>query len=306
MLHNVNLERLHTFVTAARAQTFAAAAKERGVSLSAISQQVRALEGELGHELFERIGRRVRLTAEGRALLEATIQHLEAIGEAVGALGRARTVVEGVVCLGSPRTFGQRWLEPRLPALLAAAPRLRLVLRFDVPSSLERRLVDGELDLAVLVRPPELGGVEAEIIAQERFVAVCAPTMSRSHLAEQQVFGLKWLTFDGDQPMHDVWWRATFGRRSNSKVRPVCEVPSLELMLALVVRGVGAAVLPDYLVASALKKGEVSLLPLQPKRPAGNSIFLAWRRSAVHSARFQAVREALTGPSNPLLPISPR
>lgn len=295
MPNNVNLERLQTFVVAARAPTFAAAARVRGVSVSAVSQQVRALEGELGHQLFERIGRRVRLTVEGRALLDTTAAHLGAIDEAIGALGSRRKAVEGVVTVGSPRTFGHHWLEPRIPALLRAAPALRLRLRFDVPSVLERLLLDGELDLALLVRPPELPGIEGRLVAQEQFVAIAAPGLC-GPFDEEALRTQRWLTFAGDRPMHDAWWRATFGKASKPRVDAVCEVPSLEFLLGLVARGVGLAVLPDYLVAPAIARKAVFALPVVAKKAAKNGLFLAWRSSTILSARFEAVRLALSPP----------
>lgn len=293
MLNSVNLERLQTFVVAGRAATFADAAKQRGVSVSAVSQQVRALEGEVGHALFERIGRRVRLTEEGRALLDTASAHLSAISDAISGLGARRASLRGVITLGTARSFGHEWLEPRLPKLLAAAPELRLLLRFDVPSVLERALLDAELDLAIFARPPELPGIEGQLLTHETLLAVAPPTLPCRDLDEASARALRWITFAADRPMHDTWWKATFGRGSKPATEAVVQVPSLEFQLAFVKRGVGVAVLPDYLVREALARGEVKRLPLQPKKPARNALFLAWRRSTVTSARFEAVRAAL-------------
>ena len=293
MLNSVNLERLQTFVVAARSPTFAEAAKQRGVSVSAVSQQVRALEGEIGHALFERIGRSVRLTEEGRVLLDTASTHLNAISEAIAGLGNRRAALKGLVTLGAPRTFGHEWLEPRLPRLLAAAPELRLQLRFEVPSVLERALLDGELDLALFARPTELPGIQGALIAQETLLAVAPPKLQCRNPDEVSARALRWITFAADRPMHDTWWKAAFGRSSKPAREAVIQVPSLEFQLAFVKRGVGVAVLPDYLVRKPLERGEVKLLPVQPKRPATNAIFLAWRRSTVTSARFEAVRDAL-------------
>ncbi|PZR18615.1 MAG: LysR family transcriptional regulator [Archangium gephyra] len=293
MLNSVNLERLQTFVVAARSSTFAEAAKLRGVSVSAVSQQVRALEGEVGLALFERIGRRVRLTDEGRSLLDTAAVHLSAIFDAIGEVGARRSSLRGLVTLGTPRTFGHEWLEPRLPKLLARAPQLRLSLRFEVPSLLERALLDGALDLAIFARPPELPGIEGRLLTRETLVAVAPPKLPCRDLDEAAARALPWVTFASDRPMHDTWWRATFGRNSKPATEAVVQVPSLEFQLALVKRGVGVAVLPDYLVRTSLQRNEVKELPLQPGKPARNAIFLAWRRGTVTSARFEAVRDAL-------------
>ena len=157
---------------------------------------------------------------------------------------------------------------------------------------LERLLLDGELSLALLARPPELPGIEGRLIAHEQYVAVSAPGL-RGPFDEASLRSLRWLTFAGDRPMHDAWWRASFGRASKPRVDAVCEVPSLEFLLGLVARGVGVAVLPDYLVASSITRKVVVEMPVAARKAAKNGMFLAWRSSTVLSARFEAVRDAL-------------
>jgi DNA-binding transcriptional LysR family regulator len=76
----------------------------------------------------------------------------------------------------------------------------------------------------------------------------------------------------------------------------ICEIASLEEMMALAVGGAAIAVLPDYQVAEAVRAGELQILaPMTPgrPRPAHNTLFLAWRRGATESARLRAVRDAL-------------
>ncbi|MCA2980442.1 MAG: LysR family transcriptional regulator [Myxococcaceae bacterium] len=295
-MNNVNLERLNTFVVAALAPTFSEAARRRSLSVSAISQQVRALEGELGHPLFERLGRRVRLTAEGRQLLDVVRTHLGAIDEAISQLGERKRVVAGRVTVGCPRTFGQHWLMPRLAPLLARAPGLSLKFVFAVPSVLESQLLGGELDLAVLTRPPEAAALESEVLTYEAFVAVAAAKARFGALDEASARRLSWVVFAEDRPMHEAWWSATFGAQRRGDVNVVVEAASLEWMLELVVRGVGVAVLPDYLVAPALARRALKRLPLRPRRAERSAIHVAWRRGVVPTARLNAVRDAIASP----------
>jgi DNA-binding transcriptional LysR family regulator len=93
--------------------------------------------------------------------------------------------------------------------------------------------------------------------------------------------------------MHAPWWRATFGARAALPTNVVCEMASLEGMMGLAIEGAGIAVLPDYLVASAIEEGR--LMPLKPpaRSQARNTIYLAWRRAAIESARMRATRLAL-------------
>lgn len=291
----IDYEWLRTFVDAGSARTFASAATDRGVSPSAISQQIKALERELGVPLFERFGRRVKLTPEGTALLAELRSAIARIDAALDTTAERHGRVEGWVAIGAPRTFGRYWLRPRLAPLLATHPGLRLRVVFGVPSVLERQLVDGELDLVLLVRPPELPGLETEPLAGERFVAVAAPGRFVGSGRTRDDFAVqRWIRFDRDEAMHGPWWRASFGRDAAPAVDVVCEVASLDEMLALVEAGVGMAVLPDYQLTDALAAGRVVVVEPDPcLRQARGTILLAWRAGAIPTARLTAVREGL-------------
>jgi DNA-binding transcriptional LysR family regulator len=296
----LNYELLRTFLAAGTAPTFTAAAASRHVTVSAISQQIRALEGQLGVPLFERAGRRVHVTPAGQALVAALRPAFVQIEAALEAALADHAVVRGLIALAAPRSFGRVWLRPRLAPLLHTHPELTFKLEFDVPSVLERRLVDGALDLVLLARPAELAGVVTQPLATETFVAVASPAYLRAHgiprtRAEFQQH--RFLVFDRDLAMHGPWWRAAFGGRAELPAKIVGEVASLEEMQALAEQGVALAVLPDYLVAEALAARLLVALPpeggARRPRPAMNTLFLAWRASEITSARLRVTRDAL-------------
>jgi DNA-binding transcriptional LysR family regulator len=302
----VSYELLKTFVEAASAPTFGAAARKRRVSASSISQQIKALEAQLGVPLFARVGRRVRVTEAGTALLASLRDEFSRIDSAVEEASSAHRAVRGRVALGGPRAFGRFWLRPRLAALLRQHEHLRLLVEFGVPSVLERRLVEGSLDLALLSRPTELPNVASQAVASEIFCLVGAPSYLERYgtpSTREQFEEHRFLLFDADLPMHAAWWRAKFGAGASPGGVRVAEVACLDQMLALCEEGAGLAVLPDYLLAEPLTEGRLRLL--QPdaarypkQRPARNTLFLAWREKALASARFVAVRDALL--SSPL------
>jgi DNA-binding transcriptional LysR family regulator len=269
--------------------------------VSAISQQVKALETQLGVPLFERIGRRVQLTPAGQSLAATLEVALGRIDEALEHAVADHTVVRGNVAVGSPRTFGRHWLGPRLPALMSAHPALTIQVEYGVPSVLERRLAEGHLDLAILARPSELPNIEARPIATETFVAVAAPAYLGRHGTPRTASDFRqhrYVVFDHDQAMHAPWWRASFGARAPLPEGIVCEVASLEQMMDLALAGAVIAVLPDYQVTDAVRAGTLRILePARGQhtrqRPAQSTLFLAWRRGAIESARLRVVREAL-------------
>ncbi|MET0401209.1 MAG: LysR family transcriptional regulator [Cystobacter sp.] len=295
-----NREALWTLWEVSRAGTHAAAAARLGITPSAVGQQLKALEARVGVALFERVGRGARLTAAGAALVERLGAHLPALDAALEEAAETQRVVKGDVSLGGPWPFYRYWLRPRLPALLERHPALRMNIRFDVPSLLVRRLLGGELDLALLGALPEASGLEVRRVAQEEFVAVAAPGYLKrwgTPRTARDFAAHRFIAFDADLAMLAPWWRAAFGTREPLPEGVVCRIANLDEMLALAEAEGGIAVLPDYLVGMALRAGRVVRLEPESgrrslRRPRG-TLWVAWRKAAAPTARFLAVRDWL-------------
>jgi DNA-binding transcriptional LysR family regulator len=297
-----NLELLRTFVVAEAAPTLSAAAAQRHVTKSAVSQQLKTLEAQLGLVLFEKVGRNVRATEAARALASTLRITFTAIDDSLEAAREQQRAIRGDVRLGAPRPFARAWLRPRLADLLQAHRELVLDVAFGSPTDLERALGAGDLDLAVLVRAPDSSAIETATLFVETFEAVASPAYLKAHGTPRDADDFaahRLIVFDRDLPMHGVWWRATFGARAARKGAIACRVENLDEMLGLAAAGVGIAVLPDYVIAAAIAAGEVVLVrprgarPRERSRSARNAIVLAWRRGVVGTARVRAVRDAL-------------
>ncbi|MCK8498526.1 LysR family transcriptional regulator [Myxococcus fulvus] len=293
-----NREALWTLWEVSRAGTHAAAAARLGITASAVGQQLKALERHTGVALFERVGRRARLTSAGAALVARLGEHLPALDAAVEEASETHRVVRGEVALGGPWPFFRYWLRPRLPSLLAAHPELRLDVRFDVPSRVARRLLDGELDLGIVGLLPEAPGLELHPVAQEQFVAVASPGYLKrwgTPRSARDFAAHRFVAFDSDLAMLLPWWRAAFGAKEPLPTQVVCRIANLDEMLALAEAGVGLAVLPDYLVQPALREGRVAALeaPRRAARRPSGTLWVAWRKAAAPTARFLAVRDWL-------------
>ncbi|MDX2010076.1 MAG: LysR family transcriptional regulator [Myxococcaceae bacterium] len=294
----VDLELLRTLLAIGDSATFAEAARKRRVTPPAVSQQMKALEGQLGVKLFERVGRRAVLTARGAALVEVLRATFSGLSTALEALVDDVAQVAGEVRLGGPGPFSNLWLRPRVAELLSRHPGLSLSIEYAVPSVLVQRLLRGELDLALVVQPVDEPQLASKVVHVEAFTAVASPkflgraTRPRSADDFRQ---LPFLVFDRDFAMLGPWWRSFFGRHEALPTRIPCAVTSLFDLKALALDGLGIAVLPTYFVEAELKaKTLVSLdPPAAGARGAKNPISLCWRRSALETARFRAVREQL-------------
>src|SRR3990170_292814 len=110
----MELRHLTYFVAAAERLNFSRAAEELHVAQPAISQQIHALERELGVPLFERVGKRVSLTEAGKALLPHARQILSAVEAARNEVAEHGSLARGRASLGAPPTVSAHMLPSRL------------------------------------------------------------------------------------------------------------------------------------------------------------------------------------------------
>lgn len=295
----INYELLRTLLEAGLAPTFAEAAKRRRVTPSAVSHQISALEAQIGAPLFERVGRSMRLTPAGEDLVRTLREAFTKIDDALSSASADHSRVAGTVRIGGPGPFSRFWLRPRLVQLLAEYPELLVEVHFDVWSVLARRLLKGDDDVSILSNPPDSPLLASKPIFVEEFVAVASPSYLKRHKRLETASDFaehRFVVFDADLAMHAAWWRASFGKEEPLPPRIACRIASLDGMLALAIDQIGIAVLPSYFVDSAVKSGQVVIVgPSARKggRAARNTLYLAWRKATVESARLRVVRETL-------------
>jgi DNA-binding transcriptional LysR family regulator len=167
------LNTLRQFEAAGRHRSLAAAAEELGLTPSAVSHAVRALEDRLGVPLFHRAPNGLSLTPAGEELLAAASAALESLGRTVERLTSTRATLG--LRLSAPPTFAARWLLPRLPALRRRHPALALAISTEHDWV---ELGDGRWDLAIRMAPEPSGAGEWEHLVQEHLVPIAPPMLA--------------------------------------------------------------------------------------------------------------------------------
>ena len=119
----IPLTNLRAFEAAARRLSFTLAAEELNLTQSAISQQVKQFEGYLEFKVFNRLTRRLELTANGRRLYETVRRCLEDIDRVVGEVRSESGRGSVVISVGS--SFAANWLIPKLGSLGSDCPEDR-------------------------------------------------------------------------------------------------------------------------------------------------------------------------------------
>ncbi|MEM9360867.1 MAG: LysR substrate-binding domain-containing protein [Pseudomonadota bacterium] len=160
---------LRVFDAAARLGSFKAAADELGVSPTAVSHQIRALEAHLGFALFVRKTRKVNLTAQGRHLAQATLGAFQQVRDALDDLA----VEQRTLTVSTTPAFASLWLVPRIQDFEEANPEIRVhVDTSTAPLDLKR---ERHIDLAIRYGPGAYPGMRTDVLANEELAAFGSP-----------------------------------------------------------------------------------------------------------------------------------
>ncbi len=176
----LTIRQMQVFVAAVEAQSFVRAAERLHVSAAAVSFQIRQVEQASGFTLFERIGKRAILSEAGRALLDYARTVLRAAQEAEAVLAGLNGGTAGVVTIGLIST--SKYIVPHLLARFQARhPGVTIHLRDGNRTEIVDALERGEMDLAVVGRPPADSDLVAEVFAAHPsvLVAPCSHPLAR-------------------------------------------------------------------------------------------------------------------------------
>jgi len=272
------LESLRCFLEAARTLNFRAAAHTLSLTPAALGQRIRKLEAEVGATLFQRTTRSVALTGEGLALVPYARRAVEAAAECLragrGELGAAP--MELVV--GTRHELGLSWIVPMLPSLARTHPHLTLHLYFGSGQDLLLRVRTREIDVSISsarVEDPKLASLT---LHAERYCFVGARRLlARNPLrSAAQARGHVLLDIGVELPLFHYWRHAPGGFDSLEFAR-VQRLGTIAAIRALVLRGAGVAVLPEYYVRSDLERRRlVRILPtVEPLVDAFRLVFRA-------------------------------
>lgn len=256
-----DLESLRCFLSAMRAPSFRAAAREVALSPAALGQRIKMLEEALEVVLFVRTTRSVTPTEAALALVPSAERCLAAASDCVRAVrGEGNALVELVV--GTRDELGRSWLVPQLGPLRESLPHLRLHLYFGAGNDLLIRVRNAEIDCAITSTRFADPRLDAFVLHEERYVLVASPRLlakkplSRASDAGHHLL----LDTHADLPLFRYFREAKSA--PDLRFSDVLRLGAIGPIKHEVLRGVGVAVLPEYFVTPELaKKRLVRLFP---------------------------------------------
>ncbi len=238
----MDIKSLHTAVTAADFGSFANAARALGVSVSAISVQIRTLETELGFALFDRSSRPPALTEHGRTFIAQAREMLaqwERLNE-----NFTREVRGGLLRVGAVHTTVSGIVPPALRRLRKRQPDLHIQLTTGLSHELEEKLRRGTLDAGIVTEPETLSDEFGyRRFAEEPLAVICHRGLA-SGGAHAILEANPYLRFNRQARVGQIIERALAAR--GVTVKSQMEIDTLDGVVTLVDEGLGVSVVPVW------------------------------------------------------------
>lgn len=276
------LRQLQFFVAAAQAGSVTGAARELSISQSSVTEAIRALEDDLGVQLFDRQARGLQITQKGSAFLRHARQILADVATARTAFADEAGPLTGRLSLGVTSLVAGYVLSDILQRYRRAFPQVELNVIEDNGDYLQHLLIGGELDVAVLltssVKDRMALNVESLLVSPYRlWLPLGHPLSDQETIALDDLAGQPLI-----QLMVDEIEESTRRLMGALAIKPeiAFRTRSVEAVRSLVATGAGLAILPSLVYRPwSLEGDRIGIRDISGDLPSVQ-VGLAWRRGA--------------------------
>lgn len=275
---NLTLKQLRYVEALARHGHFGRASDACAVSQPALSMQIKELESNLGHDLFERGARQVRLTPFGEEFALRARSILRAVDELDDLARAAHASLSGRLRIGVIPTVAPYLLPTIIGRLTAMNATLDIHVRETVTPNLLQELAEGRLDTAIVALPVSEPSMAEVALFSEDFVLVRPdedrdkPVPDREMLREMRVLLLEEGHCFRNQAL-------SFCNLSAARPREILDGSSLTTLVQMVASGIGVTLIPEMAVAVETQSAAVAVSRFRGVQPS-RTIGMIWRRTS--------------------------
>jgi len=282
----MHIETFQVFCDLVETTSFSEAAERNGISQSAVSQQIGALEKRFGVTLVERGRRNFAVTPEGEVFLKAARNILDSYQGIEQELGAMRDVVAGQLTIATVYSIGFHELPPYVEIFRERFPEVDLQVRYRRSNQVYADVSENHADLGLVAYPQEKKGVEIEPAWKDRLVVICPPSHAlakKKSLDLKAIDGQRFISFEPDLPTR----KAIDGMFSQAgiTVKEVVEFDNIETVKRGVLIENAISIVPSESVRSEVKGGTLVQIPIDGK--------FVWRPLGIVRRRTKAITPAM-------------
>ena len=255
------------FIDLVETSSFSKAARLNGITQSAVSQQLRAMEKHFDVLIIDRSQKQLHLTPEGRCLFDAAKGILHQYDTLKGELLEMKRIVGGTVGIETIYSIGLHELPPLIKTFSANYPDVHFHVEYRRAAQIYDDVLKGDTDLGMVAFPQRHPLLEIVPFKEDRMVVICAPKhpfARRKGVAAAEVAGQPLVAFEGDIPTRKA--TDAFFRKAGLNPVPVLEFDNVETVKRAVEIGEGIAIVPEVTAAQEVRQHSLVCVPLKDGR----------------------------------------
>ena len=292
----MTLEQLRIFVAVADRGHVTRAAAALGITQSAASAAIAALETRYRSRLFNRVGRGIELTDTGRRFLQEARAVLDRASVARSVLEDLAGLPTGAILIAASHTIASYWLPRRLAAFHANNPGIQLDVVIRNTREVESAVADGEAQLGLVEGPTQHRSLARLQVDTDRPLLVVAadhPPLPLNKLGQIDLRAIPWvIREEGSGTRRILEDLAASEGLSFDELNIFLVLPGNEAIREAVEAGAGATIISEHVVSSALTVGTLRVHPIE--LPTREFVVLQHRERHASIAQQTLVRHLVT------------
>jgi|TARA_B110000285_G_scaffold227681_1_gene289385 LysR family transcriptional regulator, transcriptional activator of the cysJI operon len=257
----MHIENFKIFSDLVESESFSRAAKLNGITQSAVSQQLRAMEKHFSILIVDRSQKQFRLTREGQKLYESAKEILYLYDKLNSELQEMKKVISGTIHISTVYSIGLHELPPYVKVFLAKFPEVNIRVEYRRANMVYEDILTNSIDLGLIAYPQKHKQLEVLPFHDDILVLVVSPEhpfAQRNSVDIQDVAGQKFIGFEPDIPTR----KATdiIFKEANIEAEPVMEFDNVETVKRAVEINAGIAILPQTTVIREEAQGLLKVL----------------------------------------------
>jgi DNA-binding transcriptional LysR family regulator len=263
----MHVDSLKVFCDLVETASFSKAAAMHGITQSAVSQQVRALELKFGCTLLERSRSGVSATPEGDAFYATCREMLASWAAFEAKLGEMKHKIAGELRIASIFSIGLHDLPARLEEFRARHPEITVHVDYRRSVQVYEMVAGGEAHIGLVAFPVKRPGIMFEIFDEDEMVIICHPKhplAAKKRIALTEIADEAFIGFEPDTPTRKMTDR--YLRKAGVKVTPVTEFDNIETVKRAVEIGSGMSIVPARTVAMEVASKQLAAIRVESPR----------------------------------------
>jgi DNA-binding transcriptional LysR family regulator len=262
----MHIENFKIFSDLVESESFSRAAKSNGITQSAVSQQLRAMEKYFRILIVDRSQKQFRLTREGQKLYESAKEILYLYDKLNSELQEMKKVISGTIHISTVYSIGLHELPPYVKVFLAKFPDVNIRVEYRRANMVYEDILTNSIDLGLVAYPQKHKQLEILPFHDDILVLVVSPEhplAKKKSIHLEEITTQKFIGFEPDIPTR----KATdqIFRDANIEIDPVMEFDNVETVKRAVEINAGIAILPQTTVVREEAQGLLKVLKFKNK-----------------------------------------